>query len=137
VIQPLGNLFSCGKVQVAGAILLDSRQATNTLGHRIAVGRGSVAISSWPFQIGSAGQADESFHLLQTLHRVHHLVSGLVLFDLPVPEQILTFALYSPRMAHGCKSFPVLTCVQRGRSMTGSADPLSRYGRCGRRGIQA
>ena len=54
----------------------------------VAVGSRSIAVPPQTLQIVATRHAYECLDLLQALHGVDHLISGLVLFDEPIHQRI-------------------------------------------------
>src|SRR5581483_7394118 len=71
----------------AGFILDDTGHGCDLL-RDITVGPGAVPIPPVLTKVDPGGHAHERFHLLQALHRVHHLVAGFVLLDNPIHQII-------------------------------------------------
>lgn len=75
------------EVQAALGIAHDPRHGSDHL-FDIAVRFGSVSGPTVFFQVKPRRHAHERFHLLQALHGIHHLISGLILLDDPVHQLV-------------------------------------------------
>src|SRR6201984_826042 len=84
-----------GKMQLTIGILHKAGRSSELLGD-IAVGPGPIAVPPEVFEVTSTGHANERFDLLQTLHRIDHLISSFVLFNEPIHKGIDFRPIFGP-----------------------------------------
>src|SRR6266581_173534 len=82
-----GSTVPFSEVQLAVCILDDSGSFHQPLGN-VSIPAAAVTVPAQALQIGTAGHSDESLDFLQALHRIDHLVAGLVFLDQPIHQQI-------------------------------------------------
>src|SRR5271163_3512087 len=86
---PFGKLqFTVGTLHEAGGPCKASSDIT--------VSPGSITVPAKALKVAAARHANERFDLLQTLHGIHHLIAGLVLFDEPIDEGIDVSPIFRP-----------------------------------------
>lgn len=82
-----GPAVPLGKAQLAVSILDDSGSVGQATGN-VSITAAAISVPTQPLQVCPTRHSDEGLDFLQSLHRIDHLVAGLVLFNQPIDQRV-------------------------------------------------